>query len=75
MPVNTDPTPEQIRNECLLIQQTWTPAEKMRRLRPDLRPHYQRCDGETEEMTAANYDRHHMARQELQAGVYPPPGF
>jgi hypothetical protein len=67
MAATKDPSPEQIRLACLEIQATWTAAEKMRRLRPDLRPHYTRCDGETEEMAADVYDRHHDRRAELQA--------
>jgi hypothetical protein len=61
-----DPTPEQIAAACLLIQSGWTAREKMSRLRVDLRPTYQRCDGETEEMTADVYNGHHNERAELQ---------
>jgi hypothetical protein len=66
MAQNPDPTPEQIRDECLLIQSTWSPREKLSRLRSDQRPQYTRCDGESEAMTAANYSGHHDARAELQ---------
>ena len=62
-----DPTPEEIHLACLAIQSTWTAAERMKRLRPDLRPTYTRCDGVTESMTADVYDRHHEQRAELQA--------
>lgn len=65
MAQNPDPTPEQIAAACLEIQRGWTADEKMKRLRPDLRPTYTRCDGETEAMTAANYDGHHERRAEL----------
>jgi hypothetical protein len=61
-----EPTPTEIAAECLLIQSTWTAAERMKRLRPDLRPHYTRCDGEHEEMTADVYNGHHNERAELQ---------
>lgn len=61
-----DPTPEQIEAACLLIQAGWSPEERMRRLRADLRPTYQRGDGERLEMSSDVYDRHHRARQELQ---------
>jgi hypothetical protein len=61
-----DPSPEEIRQACAEIQSTWTEAERMKRLRADLRPTYTRCDGETEAITAANYDGHHRARGELQ---------
>lgn len=71
MATNTEPTPTEITAACLEIQAGWTAEEKLKRLRADLRPTYTRCDGETEAMTADVYNRHHMARQELQAG--PPP--
>jgi hypothetical protein len=61
-----DPTPEQIAAACLKIQSTWSPREKLSRLRVDLRPMYQRCDGESEEMTADVYDRHHEQRADMQ---------
>ena len=64
-----DPTPEQIRDECLLIQATWTPAERMKRLRSDQRPAYQRCDGIEEHIDAEDYADHHEAREALQAGL------
>lgn len=60
-----DPSPEEIAELCLLIQADWSPAERMRRLRSDLRPHYQRCDGETEEMAADVYEGHHSERADL----------
>jgi hypothetical protein len=66
MAQNPDPTPEEIAAACLEIQRGWTAEEKLKRLRADLRPTYTRCDGETEAMTAANYDGHHRARGELQ---------
>ena len=62
----TDPTPTEIAAICLLIQSTWNERERMSRLRVDLRPTYQRCDGETEEMTADVYNGHHNERAELQ---------
>jgi hypothetical protein len=64
---SNDPTPEEIAQRCAEIQAGWSPEERMKRLRSDLRPHYTRCDGVTEPMTAANYDRHHERRAELQA--------
>jgi hypothetical protein len=65
MPVNTDPTPEQIRLACFKIQRGWSPEERMRRMRADLRPTYTRCDGATEEMSSSVYDGHHERRAEL----------
>ncbi len=67
MATNPDPSPEVIAAACLLIQSTWTEAERMKRLRVDLRPTYQRCDGETEEMSSSVYDGHHEQRADLQA--------
>jgi len=67
MAATRDPSPEEIAAACLLIQSTWTEAERMKRLRVDLRPTYQRCDGETEEMSSSVYDGHHEQRAELQA--------
>jgi hypothetical protein len=40
-----DPTPDEIRQACLEIQAGWSPAERMRRLRVDLRPTIQTADG------------------------------
>jgi hypothetical protein len=62
-----DPSPTEIAAACLEIQSTWTEAERLKRLRADLRPTYTRCDGVTETMTADVYDRHHERRSELQA--------
>lgn len=61
-----DPSPEEIRQICLLIQATWTPAEKMRRLRVDLRPTFTSCDGRELEIDAAAYNEHHEQREALQ---------
>ena len=66
MAATRDPTPAEIAELCLEIQATWTPAERMKRLRADLRPAYTRCDGESEEMTADVYNGHHSERQEVQ---------
>jgi hypothetical protein len=60
-----DPSPEQIAAACLEIQAGWSPEERMRRLRVDLRPTYQRCDGERLEMSSEVYDGHHEQRAEL----------
>ena len=40
-----NPTPDKIRQACLLIQSEWSPAEKLRRLRADLRPTVMTADG------------------------------
>ena len=61
-----DPSPEQIEQLTAEIRGTWTAAERLRRLRVDLRPAYTRCDGVTEEMAADVYNGHHSERAELQ---------
>ena len=61
-----DPSPGEIAELCLQIQSTWSPREKLSRLRSDLRPSFTRCDGETEEMSSSVYDGHHEQRAELQ---------
>ena len=68
MATNRDPTPEQIAAACLEIKRGWTAEEKLKRLRVDLRPTYQRCDGERETMSSEDYDRHHEEREALQTG-------
>lgn len=57
-----DPSPEEIAAACLEIQKTWTASEKLKRLRVDLRPTYQRCDGISEDIDAETYDEHHEGR-------------
>ncbi len=69
-----DPTPEQIAAACLLIQAGWSAREKLSRLRVDLRPMYQRCDGERETMAAEDYAGHHTQRAELLETGIPPGG-
>ena len=59
MSTNQDPSPEQIAAVCLLIQTGWTPAERLRRLRPDWRPTFLRCDGVRETIDVADYEAHH----------------
>ena len=65
MTATKDPTPVEIAAACLLIQAGWSEAERMKRLRVDLRPTYTRCDGETEEMAADVYNGHHGQREAL----------
>jgi hypothetical protein len=62
MAATRDPSPEQIVAECLLIQAGWSAREKLSRLRVDLRPTYQRCDGERLEMSSEDYCEHHEGR-------------
>jgi hypothetical protein len=56
---SNDPTPTEIAAACLLIQAGWSEAERMKRLRVDLRPKYRRCDGERLEMSSDVYIGHH----------------
>ena len=65
-----DPSPTEISAACLLIQSGWTEAERMKRLRVDLRPMYQPCDGVTEEMTAAVYEGHHGQREKITCSIF-----
>ena len=55
----TDPTPEQNTAACLLLQSTWTPDERMRRLLCDLRPMVPTADGRLVAVAADDYDEHH----------------
>ena len=68
MAATPDPTPSEIVAACLEIQAGWTPEERMRRLRPDMRPTISLCDGRAMEMTAEAYGRHHSEREAM-AGV------
>lgn len=61
----TDPTPEQIAAECQLIQSTWTPAERLRRLRVDLRPMVRTSDDRLVDVGADDYDTHLANHKEL----------
>ncbi len=71
MTAKADPTLEEIAQRCAEIQAGWSEAERMKRLRADLRPTYTRCDGERETMDADDYEGHHEARAELQAMADP----
>ncbi|MCX7397112.1 MAG: hypothetical protein NT138_05465 [Planctomycetales bacterium] len=66
MKAKKDPSPEQIEQLTAEIRATWTAAERLRRLRADWRPMFTRCDGEKLEIEAADYERHHEQRAELQ---------
>ena len=69
MAAKQDPSPTEIAAACLLIQAGWSEAERMKRLRSDQRPAYQRCDGIEEHIDAEDYADHHEAREALQAGL------
>ena len=60
-----NPSPEEIALACLAIQSEWSEAERLKRLRCDLRPAYRACDGMREEMAADAYDDHHSGREAL----------
>ena len=40
-----NPTPQEIAERCAEIQKEWTPAERLKRLRVDLRPTVMTADG------------------------------
>lgn len=54
-----DPSPEEIAAACLEIQSTWTPSERLRRLRADLRPQVATADGRLVDISADAYSEHH----------------
>lgn len=58
-PKRLDPTPEEIAERSREIRSEWSPLERWRRLRIDLRPHYIGLNGERHEMRAEAYDEHH----------------
>ena len=74
MAATRDPTPAEIAQRCAEIQATWTPDEKLKRLRSDLRPMHMLADGRLSTMDADVYTGHHDARAELQAMTPPPAG-
>ena len=62
MTAKADPSPAEITAACLEIQHGWTPEERMKRLRVDLRPAYTLADGRLRTMDAEDYRDHHDAR-------------
>ena len=67
MASNQDPSPEEITAACLIIQATWSPDERLRRLRVDLRPTVRCADGRLVSVTADDYDGHQMNHEALVA--------
>lgn len=61
-----DPSPEEIAAACLLIQSTWSPREKLSRLRVDLRPAFTLADGRTHDIDSDTYNAHHEQREAIQ---------
>ena len=60
-----DPTPAEIAAACIEIQSTWTPAERLKRLRVDMRPMVSCADGRLVAVDAEDYATH-TRRGELQ---------
>lgn len=54
----SDPTPEEIAAMCLEIQAGWTPEQRLRRLRHDLRPQIILVDGTTAAVSAESLAVH-----------------
>jgi len=72
MAANPDPTPAEIAELCLEIQRGWSEAERMKRLRVDLRPMHMLADGRLSTMDAKDYRIHHDERAAiLQAAADP----
>jgi len=74
MTATRDPSPEEIRLACLEIQATRTEAERLKRLRSDLRPSRRLADGTMHDIGSDDYSGHHGTRAELQAMAPPPAG-
>lgn len=60
-----EPTPAEIRLACIEIQRGWSPAERLRRLRCDLRPMVACADGRHVDVGAEDYDTHLANHEEL----------
>lgn len=60
-----DPTPEEIKQRCLEIQQEWSEEERFKRLRADWRPVFWRADGQRGEMSSEAYHEHHEQRASI----------
>ncbi|MFO0427670.1 MAG: hypothetical protein ACK526_13985 [Planctomyces sp.] len=58
-----DPTPEQIAEQRLAIQATWTPDERFKRMRCDWRPSFRLADGRRQTMAEEVYEEHHSERE------------
>jgi len=58
MNTKPDPSPEEIAAACLQIQSHWTPDERFRRLRADLRPMVRCADDRLVSVSAADYGQH-----------------
>jgi len=58
MGTKQDPSPDEIAERCAEIQLSWTPQERLRRLRADWRPMVKAADDRLETMTSGDYDHH-----------------
>jgi len=58
MSMKPDPSPEEIAAACLQIQATWSPDERLRRLRFDERPMVKAADDRLVSVSAADYGHH-----------------
>ncbi|MEJ7591126.1 MAG: hypothetical protein WKF77_06220 [Planctomycetaceae bacterium] len=56
-----DPSPAEIAQRCAEIQQTWSPRERLTRLRSDLRPQVATPDGRLVDVSADDMTAHHAA--------------
>lgn len=61
----TDPTPAEIHLACLQVRSTWTPDERLRRLRCDLRPMVRCADDRLVSVSAESYDAHSEHNERL----------
>jgi hypothetical protein len=64
--VVNDPSPEEISAICREIQAGWSDEERLKRLRPDWRPSFTRCDRIPVEMDLRVYDAHIQEGERLQ---------
>ena len=64
MNAKQDPTPAEIAERCAEIQQTWPPAERLKRLRADERPRVKAADGRLCDMTSDDLEAHHRRGDE-----------
>ncbi len=62
-----DPTPEEITAICREIQAGWSDEERLKRMRPDWRPAFVRCDGELIDMDLKTYEEHNSNHETLTA--------
>ena len=58
MSTKPDLSPSELHQSCLEIQAGWSPDERLKRLRADLRPMVKAADGRLVTMAAADYGHH-----------------